>query len=267
MTPKELIEYNNGIICGLVARRGISSTVPFKQSASLPELPVNEQIAFETGMLNGFTPDVDLAINRPFENPQTVEDILEIVVNCKNIVIYGAPSSNVCTAIIDWGDGVVEPNKFSQYHTYETEGLHTIKIQFIDYFHNEFDWDINTWGTTTELVQIKSKLPKALKNITKFYTAYQGWLTSIPAGFFDNCPNITNFRYAFLGCVSLTSIPIGLFDSCPNITTIFNAFGGCTSLTGPAPALWLRTPKIEGGACFRDCTGLSNYEDIPAYWK
>ena len=51
---------------------------------------------------------------------------------------------------------------------------------------------------------------------------------------------------------------------------------GCTGLTGNAPELWkMGTNNTEnnyqgtpdGAGCFNNCTGLTNYNEIPDYWK
>ncbi|MFA9381568.1 MAG: hypothetical protein ACERKO_10970, partial [Acetanaerobacterium sp.] len=50
--------------------------------------------------------------------------------------------------------------------------------------------------------------------------------------------------------------------------TSFNAaFKGCVNLTGEAPPLWNLYPSLDGTECFHGCTGLDNYDDIPAEWK
>ena len=92
----------------------------------------------------------------------------------------------------------------------------------------------------------------------------------------------------FADCTGLTeNIPNELFDSSPNIdmfgssqrydshdlgATYYSippvgAFGGCTGLTGNAPELWSRTNVTDSTSCFKDCTNLTNYADIPANWK
>lgn len=95
-------------------------------------------------------------------------------------------------------------------------------------------------------------------------------IQSIPQGFFTNCPNSTNFKDCFRGCSSLTSIPQTLFDACTKATDFSYCFADCTALTGTAPELWDTTkfPYVTAHeACFRGCTGLSNYANIPADWK
>lgn len=88
--------------------------------------------------------------------------------------------------------------------------------------------------------------------------------------------NITSFESTFQGCISLIQIPQDLFENCPNVTSLSFAFWGCTGLTGETPTLWIKGTNMEennykgnpdGLACFWKCTGLSNYDIIPEYWK
>ena len=105
-------------------------------------------------------------------------------------------------------------------------------------------------------------------------------LIAIPDNLFDNCTEVTTFSATFALCSSLISIPEALFDNCKKVdnfgankidTTNFNSGGGtfahCTSLTGKAPELWNRSNVTSYYYCFRDCTGLENYDDIPDDWK
>jgi len=50
------------------------------------------------------------------------------------------------------------------------------------------------------------------------------------------------------------------------VTAFDNCFDGDTSLTGSAPTLWTLYPGATGTGCFTNCTGLSNYNDIPETW-
>ena len=93
---------------------------------------------------------------------------------------------------------------------------------------------------------------------------------------FSNCPQVTSFRETFKSCTNLTEIPTNLFSNCLNVESFFGTFADCTALTGEAPKLWERVPNgaesgyigvPNGTCCFINATGLSNYEDIPGYWK
>lgn len=88
---------------------------------------------------------------------------------------------------------------------------------------------------------------------------------------------VTDFAGAFAGCTSLDSIPDNFFVSgIAPVTTYEGMFYGCTNLKGNAPELWLQVPNgssngyqgtPEGLGCFYGCSKLSNYDQIPEYWK
>lgn len=51
-----------------------------------------------------------------------------------------------------------------------------------------------------------------------------------------------------------------------NLSYMFN---GCVLITGTVPAdkLWASGKTFTSTACFKGCTKLSNYSEIPAGWK
>ena len=91
---------------------------------------------------------------------------------------------------------------------------------------------------------------------------------NIPESLFANCPNITSFRETFLNCRSLTGeIPQNLFSNCLNVSDFYGTFSNCTGLSGNAIDLWNRDNVKSSQYCYRNCTQLSNYNDIPSGWK
>ena len=113
-----------------------------------------------------------------------------------------------------------------------------------------------------------------------YFTFARNEITEIPANLFNSCTKNNSFGGTFMGCKKLTSIPEMLFDNCTNVKsfgastldeTSFNVnmgtFAYCTSLTGKAPELWNRSNVTSYYYCFRDCTGLDNYSEIPDDWK
>ena len=101
-------------------------------------------------------------------------------------------------------------------------------------------------------------------------------LTEIPEDLFSNCPQVTSFEGTFEYCTNLTIIPQNLFSNCLNVEKFFWTFFGCTNLSGEAPKLWERVPNgstndyigsPNGNGCFYNAIGLSNYNEIPNYWK
>ncbi|MDR2764121.1 MAG: leucine-rich repeat protein [Tannerella sp.] len=143
-------------------------------------------------------------------------------------------------------------------------------------------------------------------NITSFVSmfAYCSSLTSIPAGLFSTLSKLevfrTNFLYSSLATVPeilfancpalrdienafaqspLIAIPNLLFDNNKGITSFYQCFFRCLSLTGSTPSgsdgvkLWERAGQpgypasINGGVCFYLCSGLDDFDAIPAGWK
>lgn len=102
-------------------------------------------------------------------------------------------------------------------------------------------------------------------------------LVSLPADLFSYHigSGYTSFDFAFTNDTALTAIPPTLFDrarisSGPGVRSFNTSFSGCTALTGPAPELWdpaqFNVPSSHAN-CFKNCTGLSNWADIPNDWK
>lgn len=102
-------------------------------------------------------------------------------------------------------------------------------------------------------------------------------ITTLDSDEFDNCTKLENIFGVFLNCTSLTNVPT--FNGAKNIKDFSYAFSGCTSLTGSTPVdengykLWERAGKegypatINGEHCFRGCTQLDDYNEIPDNWK
>lgn len=148
----------------------------------------------------------------------------------------------------------------------------------------------------TSLITLPADLFAQAPAITSFESTFAGCkaLTELPAELFAAIGTKTSsitFAECFMGCSSLTSIPVGLFDTVRRINYIDNCFEDCSSLTGESPYtiivaedgteqkvhLYERTrgtdfPTVPSSssahtACFKGCSGLSDYESIPTDWK
>ena len=83
------------------------------------------------------------------------------------------------------------------------------------------------------------------------------------------------FINAFIYCESLQAIPDDLFAGVSGEASFLfsKTFFGCKSLKGATPMvqgkkLWkLATGDKQGQECFRGCTGLADYKEIPDDWK
>ena len=119
-------------------------------------------------------------------------------------------------------------------------------------------------------------------------------LESIPADLFSAIGTKTSsitFSECFSGCSSLKSLPASLFDTVRRISYIDSCFSGCTSLTGESPYTTITAADgtvsrihlyerergddfpnapISASAhadCFKGCSGLSDYANIPSTWR
>lgn len=131
-------------------------------------------------------------------------------------------------------------------------------------------------------------IPKGLFDHCTALTSFSGCfkecsaLTTIPEGLFDKLAAAESFVDCFYGCNKLKAIPSGLFDHCTRIYYLVNCFFACTNLTGETPYTMVDGKKVplwrryEGNGfrrvkwvncCFKGCTGLSDYDEIPDVWK
>lgn len=104
-------------------------------------------------------------------------------------------------------------------------------------------------------------------------------IDTISENLFINNPELKVLRSCFSNCEKLISIPENLFVNNKKITNFMQIFDGCRNLAGTTPKdsdggeIWERAGKegfpasISGGYCFRNCTLLDNYANIPAGWK
>lgn len=104
-----------------------------------------------------------------------------------------------------------------------------------------------------------------------------GGLLLIPDKLFINNP-ITNVANCFRNCSGLLMMPSGIFAHNKDITNFFGCFYYATKAKGETPKdadggeLWERAGKpgypevITGTDCFKNCTQLDNFTDVPFEW-
>jgi hypothetical protein len=107
-------------------------------------------------------------------------------------------------------------------------------------------------------------------------------LTSIPAKLFKDIKGVSEsgiFAGTFSNCTSLTSIPAELFRNLKDIPAgnmFYRTFDNCISLTGQSAKLsngqylyqFFPSATIDHvKECYFNCTGLSDYDNIPTVWK
>ena len=146
-----------------------------------------------------------------------------------------------------------------------------------------------TFHSCSNLNSIPEGLFKSNINIERFNSTFAGCtaLTDIPKGLFNNCTKVKSFNWMFATCTGLINIPTELFDNNTKVTDFNNTFKGCTTLSGESPYtiinvdgtdvkvhLYERSSYPEHFAaitsyasCFYNCTGLTDYANIPGSWK
>ena len=169
-------------------------------------------------------------------------------------------------------------------------------------FQQTFRSCINLTGSIPEKLFINNPL---VINFQQTFSSCTNLSGSIPENLFWNNPLVTNFSFIFYQCTNLTgSIPEKLFINNPLVTTFQQAFQQCTGLTDDLPhnlfinnkevrlftyTFWgsnnltgrgwetiineAEQNAIDGGftltrtQCFRNCTSLTDYAQIPAAWR
>ena len=97
------------------------------------------------------------------------------------------------------------------------------------------------------------------------YTSVSGMLSEgIPAGLFDNNPEILSFQFTFYGCDGIPNIPANLFAQNQKNTSFDYTFYGCSGIEGTIPGdFFSNNPEvITFRGVFCECSGLTG--SIPA---
>jgi len=115
----------------------------------------------------------------------------------------------------------------------------------------------------TSLTSLPQNLLQYANSVTSFRNAFRNCrMTSIPSGFFDNCPLMTDCTSLFYNCILLTTVPIGLFSNNLNMTFIDGMFYTCTSLTSLPNNLFKNHTSITSCVYMaRGCTSLQTIGD------
>ena len=79
--------------------------------------------------------------------------------------------------------------------------------------------------------------------------------------------NYVYINNSFQNCTSLKQIPADFFNNISNLWSVRSMFENCTSLTGNAIELWNNSNIEYHENCYKGCTNLSNYDQIPEGWK
>ena len=164
------------------------------------------------------------------------------------------------------------------------ETLTSIPQGLFDYNMKATNFDY-TFAMCTALNSIPEGLFNNCIEIGWFHGTFENCssLTAIPQDVFKNCTKVVRFTNTFFRCSSLTDIPQGLFDDCTKVTGFQNTFSGCKALTGESPYTLINGQKVHlyervnypeyftaptsTALSFYNCTGLTDYNEIPADWK
>ena len=140
-----------------------------------------------------------------------------------------------------------------------------------------------TFWNCKALTEIPENLFANCPKVTDFsYIFAATSISSIPENLFANNLEVTDFTGTFLGCLKLEQIPNKLFDNNRKIKVFSGLFSNCTSLKGESPYTMIGDKKvhlyerqnypehftapINFWDCFHNCTGLTDYDQIPS-WK
>ncbi len=187
---------------------------------------------------------------------------------------------------VDWGDGTTEQidndvvaASTQLTHKYDTPGEYIVKIYGV-FGGLLTGWEddkakymeVTQWGDPVweslyytfsgcENLKITATDVPNWQNVISAMGCFQDCtsLETIPDGLFDNCTEVTNFKYCFDYCDSLETIPTGLFDNCTKVTNFYGCFYGCTSLTSLPTSLFDNCTEVtDFGWCFNGCTSLTS---------
>lgn len=170
---------------------------------------------------------------------------------------------------VDWGDGsdldkIISPTDINNTHTYTNAGSYNITILGL---FEAFRFSDNSTADpmAVKLTAIVDWGYSAL-NYFAFAFARCPNLTSIPQKKIP-CKLTTSFANGIFFQSGITSITADIFDNMLNAGTYDASFMDCLDIAGVAPDLWITNPTASHDFTFRNCNGLSNYNDIPIGWK
>lgn len=225
------------------------------------KLPYGKNLFSRYGTFNGYLEGSfgDRSIWYKIKNITDVDD--NILQNCGNVTKLGKDM---------WGG-------YSSFSMSLSEQKYTAMLSYLTNLsevHRLFDWDNEVIATFTTTCGIFKNNP-GLTNIQEAFADSK--LQTIPVDEFSNNKELVNVSKVFLNSTELTNMPNFLENK--KITNFSQAFDGCSKLTGSTPVdengykLWQRAGKqgypatINGEHCFRGCTQLDDYDEIPSNWK
>lgn len=116
-------------------------------------------------------------------------------------------------------------------------------------------------GTFNNLKSCRSAFNTYPSNINKLNATVVNSMLSSPV--LENCKGA--FKNENVQIEGNLNIPYNVMFS--TLTDCSELFNGQSNLTGKAPRLWELAPNAVHTNCFKGCTSLSNYDEIPDDWK
>ena len=228
----------------------------------LTKLPYGKNLFQKYGTINGYLEGAytDSTNWYKIKNITDVDD--NILQNCGSVTKLGRKINGSYTSNFNMN---LSEQKYTAMLSYLTN---------LSEVHRLFDWNNEVIATFTTTCGIFKNNP-GLTNIEEAF-AYSK-LQTIPLDEFSNNKELVNVSKVFLNSKELTNMPNFLENK--KITNFSQAFDGCSKLTGSTPTdengykLWQRAGKegypatINGNHCFRGCTQLDDYDEIPSNWK
>ena len=228
----------------------------------ITKLPYGKNLFQQYGTISGALDGSQLASTNWYKikNITDVDD--NILQNCGNV-------TKLRTKLYGSYDSIFNMNLSEQKYTAMLSYLTNLSE-----VHRLFDWNNEVIATFTTTCGIFKNNP-GLTNIEEAFANSK--LQTIPADEFSNNKELVNVSKVFLNSTELTNMPNFLENK--KITNFSRAFDGCSKLTGSTPTdengykLWQRAGKqgypstINGQHCFRGCTQLDDYDEIPSNWK
>ena len=228
---------------------------------NVTKLPYGKDLFQSYGTFNGYLEggQGNYSIWYKIKNITDVDD--NILQNCGNVTKLGKEM---------WGG-------YSSFNMNLSEQKYTAMLSYLTNLsevHRLFDWNNEVIATFTTTCGIFKNNP-GLTNIEEAFADSK--LQTIPVDEFSNNKELVNVSKVFLNSTELTNMPNFLENK--KITNFSQAFDGCSKLTGSTPTdengykLWQRAGKqgypatINGEHCFRGCTQLDDYDEIPSNWK
>ena len=228
----------------------------------LTKLPYGKNLFSRYGTFNGYF-EGSYADSTNWYKIKNITDVDDnILQNCGSVTKLGRKINGSYTSTFNMN---LSEQKYTAMLSYLTN---------LSEVHRLFDWDNEVIATFTTTCGIFKNNP-GLTNIEEAFANSK--LQTIPADEFSNNKELVNVSKVFLNSKELTNMPNFLENK--KITNFSQAFDGCSKLTGSTPTdengykLWQRAGKqgypstINGQHCFRGCTQLDDYDEIPNNWK